>query len=86
MRNTVDGKNINNKEDIKVGQILIVKSIVKGKSVYLEKVVKEVDTHLDGIRFSDRTWISLDKLIIDTPLHIGEIKTIFKFFKYRSYF
>jgi hypothetical protein len=77
---------LRNKSDIKVGQILLVPILKNGKLISVEKVVKELDSTHDGLRFTDRTWMSRGELISKTPIHIGEIKTIWKFFKYRRYF
>jgi hypothetical protein len=82
----VKNRILKNTSDIKVGQILLIPLLKNGKLIPVEKVIKELDSTHDGLRFTDRTWMSRGELISKSPVLIGEIKTFWKFFKYRRYF
>lgn len=81
-----DCKIIIDKKDIKPKQILLLGVLIKGHLKGVEKIVRELDTIHDGVYFTDRTWMNLDKLIQERPTYVGEVKTFLKYFTYHSYF
>ena len=80
----IKNKILQNKEDIKVGQILQVLVAVKGKLLTQERIVKEI--YGDYIGFKSGDWLDAQVILDRVTVHIGQIKTFWKIFHYRHYF
>jgi len=79
---------IEDKDDLKVDQILLVPMVVQGQITTLEKVVSSIDRFTNNIKFADGTWMGLDNLLQSKAILIGEMKSIkfLKFLRYRSFY